>query len=268
MLQKGVKVDGHPLRGWSSTIKGKDLIVKNMSMMAAGLCFLLGAMTVFAQDNADLPGIVPYEAMNVGEPNGDKLTLPRQIAAVVVAQDNPSPKMIVDVGSHTGEFLEAFLDRFPAARGQWTEPVEESHQTAERRLARFGDRVDYVIGCPARDISDGCVPTTADVIITSWISVHQPLEGIQKFYKNAYAQLPSGGWLANLDHVTIGGEWDRWFKTGRLYFQATKEGPSPHLDTPPPTLDEQVSAIKAAGFDDVQVVWQSFCTALFMAHKN
>ena len=60
--------------------------------------------------------LVHFEAINPGEPwgGGDRLALPRQIAAAVVAQDNPSPKLVVDVGSFTGEFLEAFLEKFPA----------------------------------------------------------------------------------------------------------------------------------------------------------
>jgi SAM-dependent methyltransferase len=166
--------------------------------------------------------LVHFEAVNPGETwgGGDKLALPRQIAAAVVAQDNPSPKLVVDVGSFTGEFLEAFLEKFPGARGQWTEPVEGNRANAKRRFARFGDRVDYVIGCPARDISDGCVPKSADVIISSWMSIHQNRDGIYKFYRLAAAQLPPGGWLIHMDHVgfpgSAGFRWLDWGSTRSL----------------------------------------------------
>jgi SAM-dependent methyltransferase len=215
--------------------------------------------------------LVHFEAVNSGETwgGGDKLAVPRLIAAAVVGQDNPAPRMVVDVGSYTGEFLEAFLEKFPAARGQWTEPVDMNLNNAKRRFARFGDRVDYRIGCPGRDISDGCVPKAADVIITSWVSVHQPKEGIAKFYRNAAAQLPSGGWLVNLDHIGFGGNaWERRFQAARQEFHAVVEGPPQHLKTPVPTLDDQLAAFKAAGFDDVEVVWRSFTTCLFMARKK
>ena len=51
-----------------------------------------------------LPPIIHYEAVNPGETfaGGDQLAEPRKIAAAVVAIENPSPNMIVDVGSYTG----------------------------------------------------------------------------------------------------------------------------------------------------------------------
>jgi len=219
-----------------------------------------------------LPALVHYEAVNPGETfgGGDKLALPRQIAAAVVAQDTPSPKMIVDVGSFTGEFLEAFMEKFPAARGQWTEPVDGNRVNAQRRFARFGDRLDYVIGCPSRDISKGCVPKNVDVLLTSWLTIHQNREGIYKFYKEAAEMLPSGGWIANLDHIAYADpDWTNRMKTARLeFFQVTEGPPIHHPDYKVMTLDDHLNAFKAAGFDDVQVVWQSFNTVLFMARKK
>jgi len=202
---------------------------------------------------------------------GYSMELPYQIAAVVLAQDYPSPKLIVDVGSHQGEFLEPFLERFPAARGQWTEPVTHNEPNAKLKLSRFGNRVDYVVGCPARDISKGCVPKDADVIISGWITSHQELAGIKKIYQLANAQLPAGGWLIILDHISVSdSNWERRFKLSRFYFDPGQEGPAPEagVNGPLPTVDEQLAAFKAAGFDEVEVAWQSFNTALFMGRKK
>src|ERR1700737_4947722 len=52
---------------------------------------------------------------------------PRKIAAAVVAADLPAPQLIVQVGAFQGEFLETFLDQFPAARGQWVEAITSEH---------------------------------------------------------------------------------------------------------------------------------------------
>jgi hypothetical protein len=227
-----------------------------------------------AEEIAPITPVVRFEAVNQGEPKGDRLGPARRIAAAIVAQDNPSPKSVVDVGSFTGEFLEAFLQQFPQAHGQWTEPVEKNHGNAKNRLGRFGDRVSYVIGCPARDISLGCVPKGVDVLITSWLSIHQDLPGINKFYKDAWAMLPSGGWLANLEHVGYAGSaWEQRLQGARKL--ATEEGLASMQEGPPvhhkgwkvPTLDDQLAAFKAAGFDDVQVVWRRFNTVLLMARK-
>jgi hypothetical protein len=192
-----------------------------------------------------------------------------------VAQDAAAPKLIVDVGSFTGEFLEAFMEQFPGAHGQWTEPVDTNHENAKKRLARFGDHVTYVVGCPSRDISLGCVPKGVDTLITSWLSIHQDLQGVQKFYREAAGMLPSGGWMINLDHVTDSSDaWDKQLQGARAL--ATTEGVSAMTEGPPvhhagfitPTLEQQMAALKAAGFTDVHVPWRRLNTVLLMAHKN
>jgi hypothetical protein len=220
--------------------------------------------------------IVPFDQISNGnEPTGDRLGSARRIAAAVVAQDNPAPKMVADVGSFTGAFLEAFLEQFPTARGQWIEPVPGNRDNAKRRLARFGDHVDYIIGCPARDISLGCVAPGVDVLITSWLTIHQPLSGIQKYYRDAVAMLPSGGWVVTEDHVGFGGNaWERRLKGARVVaasenLAAKSEGPPVHLkDSPVPTLEEHLAALKAAGIVDVQVVWQRLDTVVIMGRKR
>jgi len=227
---------------------------------------------------APLPDIAPlvhFQAVNPQEPAGDRLEEPRRLAAAIVAQDNPAPKSIVDVGSFTGEFLEGFMERFPASHGQWTEPVDGNLGNARKRFARFGDHVSYVIGCPSRDISLGCVPKDVDVLITSWLSIHQDLKGIRKFYREAAAMLPHGGWLANLDHVAF--QSDAWkarlsgarTEAAQAGFAAVTEGPPVHhADYVTPSLDEQVSALHAAGFDEVQVAWSRLNTVLLLARKG
>lgn len=227
---------------------------------------------------ATLPSISPlvhFEAVNPGEPAGDRLGPVRRLAAAIVAQDKPEPRHIVDVGSFTGELLEAFMQRFPGARGQWTEPVTGNENNAKRRLARFGSNVDYVIGCPSRDISQGCVPKDVDVLLTSWLSIHQNLDGIRKFYREAYAMLPAGGWLTNLDHISYGDAiWRKWIAGAREELassgsNAVIEGPPVHhAEFVTPTLEEQLTAMHDAGFKNVRVVWRRLDTVLFMARKD
>ena len=196
---------------------------------------------------------------------------PRKIAAAIVAADLPAPKLVVQVGAHHGEFLEVFLDRFPAARGLWTEPANSENNLieAKMRLARFSNRVDFRFGCGERDISDGCVPRGADVIITDWVSILQNLDGMYKIYRIAAEQLAPGGWFINIDKVGFGGgAWEGRLQTARAGFRPEHEAPPlHHADYRTPTVDEQLGAMRAAGFD-AQAVWRSFDTVLIMARKN
>jgi hypothetical protein len=201
----------------------------------------------------------------------DALMEPRQIAAALVAADNPAPTYVVQVGAHHGEFLAVFLDRFPSARGLWTEPnnSEQNLPAAKVRLARFGNRVDYKFGCVDRDISDGCVPKGSTVIITDWMSVLQNLEGIYKIYRIAADQLAPGGWLINIDQVGFrDSAWEARLQAARKGIRPEREAPPiHHPEFKVPTVDEQLAAMRAAGLD-ARVVWQSFSTVLIMGRKG
>ncbi len=224
------------------------------------------------------PVIPPYEAINVdpyGSYPGDHLAEARHIAALVVAQDKPLPHRIVDVGSYSGEFLEAFMQRFPQALGQWTEPVATNRDNARRRLGRFSNHVDYVIGCAARDIGQGCVPKDTDVLLTSWLHIHQDRAGITKWYREAFGLLPQGGWVVVIDHVGDGGSaWER--RLAAAHDEANARGLTIANEGPPvhhpgwttPSLAEQTDAMRRAGFADPQVVWRRLDTVLIMARKS
>ena len=194
---------------------------------------------------------------------------PRRIAAAVVAQDNPAPRMIVEVDAYDGAFLAIFLEKFPTAHGLWTEGDRENIAIASQKLARFGDRVDFKIACANREITSGCIPAGTDVIITDWMSIHQDLDGMYKGYRAAAAALPTGGWFVNIDNVGFGGTgWEQWLKSSRKGFRPEHEGPAiHHADMRLPTVEEQLGAMRAAGFD-AEVVWQSFGTVLFMGKKK
>ena len=232
--------------------------------------------SLLAQTSAGLPvtpEIIRYEARNPRSPDGDKLAEPRRLAAVIVGQARAAPARIVDVGSFTGEYLEAMLDRFPSAKGQWTEPVENNHETALRRLGRFGDRVSYVIGCPARDISLGCIPTDMDVLVSSWLTIHRDAAGIASFFRTAFSQLPAGGMVAIIDHMGGEPDWQARMDAARKVaaaggLAALSEGPPVHHpEYRTPQQEAQIKAMRDAGFVDVTVQWTRFDTFLYTGRK-
>jgi hypothetical protein len=111
--------------------------------------------------------------------------------------------------------------------------------------------------------------------MTSWLSIHQDMNGIRKFYREAVQRLPPGGWVINLDHVAAGGDlWQRRLQSARV--AAAGQGLTALIEGPPvhhpefltPALEDHLQALKQAGIDDAQVVWRRFDTVLIMARKK
>jgi hypothetical protein len=204
--------------------------------------------------------LVAYEAL------GDQLSVPRRLAAAYVAQSNPDARAIVDVGSFQGELLEAFLDEFPRAAGQWTDAGEFSLPIARRRLARFGDRVSYRIGCPGRDLGDGAVPKGTDVLVTSWISSHRSADRLAEVYSAAGSLVAPGGWFIHLEHLGFADPAvERRVLAVREEFHVSWEGPPAHHEGPIATLEDHLRLLREAGFVQVDIPWLSLATCLFAA---
>jgi SAM-dependent methyltransferase len=202
-----------------------------------------------------------------GDVQADFLAVPRRIAATIVSLDRPQARLIADVGSGPGDFLAFFLGQFPDARGVWSDVSWAMHGIAEERLAPLGDRVEYVVA----DMSDiSPLPKGLDALITSRALHHLRPDGLRAVYAEAAAHLAPGGWLVNLDHTAIAGGWDDRLRAARKQLLPPKrEGiaTAHHHDQPPPTIDDHMAALRAAGFEDVDVPWRGFYTCLFMARK-
>ena len=193
---------------------------------------------------------------------------PRDIAMAVLAADNPDPKYIVNVGAAQGSTLAAWLDKFPNARGEWTESAGDHSLTeALPVLGRFGDRVDYKLSCSLRDMTEPCFPPQTDVIITNGMSIHRDLDGMYKNFIATYKLLPHGGWFINIDQIGYGySNWEALITKAKVGFRPKDRKPE-HADLRIPTAEEELEAMRSAGYD-AQIVWQSFNTALFMGRKN
>ncbi|WP_375490563.1 class I SAM-dependent methyltransferase [uncultured Jatrophihabitans sp.] len=192
------------------------------------------------------------------------LAMPRRIAAEIVAQDRPSTLRVADIGSGTGSFLAAFLDRLPDTRGVWTDVSDTMRHAAGESLARFGDRVDYRL-MDVRDVAG--LPDELDVVMTSRCLHHLDRRELAEFYAAVAARLAPGGWLVNLDHTRRDPDWDGRLRSARGALLPRKGPDTHHHDRPLPTLAEHLEALQSAGFADVGVAWQAFVTDLIMARK-
>lgn len=203
-----------------------------------------------------------------GDVVADLLTLPRRIAAAVVAIDRPEPKLIVDVGSGPGAFLSTFLDHFPTARGIWTDTSDAMREKAETALADYGDRIEYRI-VDMTEIDAAELPRDVDVLLTSRAVHHLDKAALHAFYAAAAGLLAPGGWLVNLDHTGPDEVWDARLRAARkTIIPPRSKGGGHHHDGPLTGVADHYDALTAAGFTDFDTPWRAFFTVLFMARKS
>lgn len=196
---------------------------------------------------------------------GELLDLPRRIAAALVTDDRPGTTVVLDVASGPGAFLEVFLDAFPGARGVWSDASEAMRDEARQRLARFGDRVEFVLA-DMTDLRGGALPTGIDVVTTSRASHHLDREALRAFYADAAALLAPGGWLVNLDHVGPEETWNQRLRAAKKHLGGRREGGERtrrhHHNYPLCAIDDHLDGYRAAGVVDVDMPWRAYYTVL------
>ncbi len=198
----------------------------------------------------------------------EALRRPWQIAATVIGLSETSVRTVLDVASGPGGFLQLLLGEFPAAHGMWLDASEVMLEEARSRLADLGDRVEYHVG-DILDLDRVCAPGSVDVVTTSRATHHLTVADLGRFYEQAATVLRPGGWVANWDNVTSGGEWDGLLRSVRAKLRggARDAAPGhPHVHRSP-TVEEHLSAMQAAGLADPQEIWREFVTVLVMARK-
>jgi trans-aconitate methyltransferase len=192
----------------------------------------------------------------------DLLALPRSIAAATVGLNAPDVSLVVDIASGPGDFLAVMLEKFPSARGLWTDISRTMRDLARDRLAPYAGRVDFILA-DMTDLRD--VAADADVITTSRASHHLDADGLLAFYAQAAARLAPGGWLINLDHVGSHGAWEARMRAVREFYRpAPREQTGHRHEHPLPSVDDHFGAFAAAGITDTEMIWRAFSTCLFM----
>ena len=196
----------------------------------------------------------------------DLLAFPRRVSAALVEADGIEVEHVVDLGSGHGPYLELLLDTFPQARGTWVDSSPAMEPLGRERLARFGDRVSYVLG----DIEDlgGLGLERAQVIVSSRAIHHFSHESIRRLYTGAFHLLTDAGWFFNLDHFGTESDWKQRYRAIRARFTGARKEPlRPHREPFELTTPEtQVAWLREIGFD-TDIPWRTFFTALLAARK-
>ena len=198
----------------------------------------------------------------------DMLVLPRRISLAPVEDAGIEVTHVVDLGSGHGPYLAEFLDAFPAARGTWVDSSPPMEEEARRQLARFGDRVTYVLTDVQELASAAIAP--GSVVCSSRALHHLSHDALAELYRSVGRIVEPGGFVFNLDHVGAPGELEQAYRRIRGRFTGErKRSLKPHRhDYPLARADEHGAWMEAAGFGPADTPWRMFYTALVVARKQ
>jgi len=196
------------------------------------------------------------------------LELPRRLSAALVRDAGVDVAHVLDLGAGPGAYLEEMLESFPAARGTWMDASEAMLEMAGQQLARFGDRVSYVV----MDVEalDPAAFEPADLVVSSRVLHHFTPDSLGRIYQAVAEILKPGGLVCNLDHVGSPGDYwhDAYRRVRAELIGRRKEALKPHRqDGPLPPASVHLDAMTAAGLGHADVPWRLLMTALMVARK-
>ena len=198
----------------------------------------------------------------------DLLALPRRISVALVEDAGLEVRHVVDLGSGHGPYLAAFLEAFPRARGTWVDISPPMEAEARERLARFDDRVTFVLSDVER-LGDIAIEP-ASVVCSSRALHHLSAEALAEVYRAIARLVEPGGFVFNLDHVGAPGELEQAYRRIRAGFTGERKKPlKPHRhDYPLTSAERHAASMEAAGFQHADVPWRMLYTALIAARRR
>jgi len=199
---------------------------------------------------------------------GDMLVLPRRISLALVEDAGIEVAHVVDLGSGHGPYLAEFLDAFPEARGTWVDSSPPMEDEARRQLARFADRVTFVL-TDVQELAAAGIES-ASVLCSSRALHHLSHDALAELYRVVGRIVEPGGFVFNLDHVGAPGDLEQAYRRirGRFTGERTKELKPHRHDYPLARADEHAAWIEAAGFEHADVPWRMLYTALVAARRR
>ncbi len=164
--------------------------------------------------------------------------------------------------------------------------VDASADMLKKAKGRFKDseNIDYIRATFQEVIEDGLPEKDYDIVVSSMAIHHLTMNEKLSFFKAINAHLRSGGHFINIDVVLPPtGEldawymklWEEWMDEKRAELKAFDE-PSCDViarykngaENQPDTLDDQIRALKAAGFSDVDCYYKYGIFAVYGGVKE
>ena len=198
----------------------------------------------------------------------DLLVLPRRISLALVEDAGLEVTHVVDLGSGHGPYLGAFLEAFPQARGTWVDSSPPMEEEARQQLARFGDRVTYVLS-DVQELGAAQIEP-ASVVCSSRALHHLSHESLAELYRVVGGLVEPGGFVFNLDHVGAPGDLEQAYRRVRGRFTGERKRTiKPHRhDYPLARADEHAAWMEAGGFEHADIPWRMLYTALIAARRR
>lgn len=199
----------------------------------------------------------------------------------LLARDGREPAYVADLGGGSGRLVERVLERYRGTRAAVVDQSAPFLAIAERRLARFADRVT-LIEKRLQDNWLSALPATPDALVSMSAIHHLEPEEKRELYSRSYDALPAGGVFLNGDEFRPESdgeylallEWwsqqkDIELAAGRIpesfraVFDAWHDRNIGHFGEPKQSGDDcletaavQEEYLRAAGFRDVHMAWQ------------
>lgn len=179
----------------------------------------------------------------------------------------PAHGHVIDLGGGTGSLSFALLEGLPGVRVTLVDVDVDMLGEARRRLARFADRVTFHEGSYLD-------PMPAAYVVVASLALHHihDLPTKTALYREIHDTLSRGGVLLNLDAAVTEGA-----RLRELVFERMATGMGEHGITDAEArghfaawaeedryfaLDTELSALREAGFDEVECFWRRELSAI------
>ena len=191
----------------------------------------------------------------------------------VLASLVPPAAHVLDLGGGTGALSAAVLGELPEARVTVLDVDAAMLEEARRRLARFGERVEF------REASFLDPLPAADAVMASLALHHvHDLGAKTEVYRGIHAALTPGGAFVNLDAAIAQGPrlnalaFERWAagmaEHGIAEAEARRHFAAWADEDRYFPLEEELAALRRAGFAEVDCVWRRGGTAVCCALRG